>query len=201
MMEQAKQLTKAQLSSLKKSAEAAHENDAPYKRDSNIQFVLYLIMVLAIALSIRLFITEPVRVDGDSMWPTLKNNERLFVEKASLWFEPPKRGEIVICYYPGYTASCVKRVIGLPGDTVSITNGILYVNGEELDESEYWDERGNIALDMGETVIPENSVFVVGDNRNYSRDSRAWGVGSIPYERVAARAHYVIWPLNARRSV
>lgn len=135
------------------------------------------------------------------MWPPLSGNERLFVEKVSLWFEPPKRGEIVICYYPGYTASCVKRVIGLPGDTVSITNGILYVNGEELDESEYWDERGNIALDMGETVIPENSVFVVGDNRNYSRDSRAWGVGSIPYERVAARAHYVIWPLNARRSV
>ena len=194
-------VNKRRLNALKNAAEALHEKDPVYKRDSDRRFIVSLIIVITLALSIRLFITEPVRVDGDSMWPTLKNNERLFVEKVSLWFEPPKRGEIVICYYPGYTASCVKRVIGLPGDTVSITNGILYVNGEELDESEYWNERGNIALDMGETVIPENSVFVVGDNRNYSRDSRAWGVGSIPYERVAARAHYVIWPLNARRSV
>ena len=194
-------VNKRRLNALKNAAEALHEKDPVYKKDSDRRFIVSLIIVITLALSIRLFITEPVRVDGDSMWPTLKNNERLFVEKVSLWFEPPKRGEIVICYYPGYTASCVKRVIGLPGDTVSITNGILYVNGEELDESEYWDERGNIALDMGETVIPENSVFVVGDNRNYSRDSRAWGVGSIPYERVAARAHYVIWPLNARRSV
>ena len=194
-------VNKRRLNALKNAAEALHEKDPVYKKDSDRRFIVSLIIVITLALSIRLFITEPVRVDGDSMWPTLKNNERLFVEKVSLWFEPPKRGEIVICYYPGYTASCVKRVIGLPGDTVSITNGILYVNGEELDESEYWNERGNIALDMGETVIPENSVFVVGDNRNYSRDSRAWGVGSIPYERVAARAHYVIWPLNARRSV
>ena len=95
----------------------------------------------------------------------------------------------------------VKRVIGLPGETVSIENGIIYINGKELEESAYWKYRGEIDLDMGEVVVPENSAFVVGDNRNNSKDSRAWGVGAIPYERITGRAHFVIWPLYAARSI
>ncbi len=194
-------MSKKRLNALRNAADALHEKDDAYKRDSDRHFMLSLIIVVAIAFAIRLFIAEPVRVDGESMYPTLLNDERMFVEKVSLWFSAPKRGDIVICYYPGYTVSCVKRVIGLPGDTISITDGIVYINGEELDESEYWHYRGEIDLDMGEVTVPEGSVFVMGDNRNDSKDSRAWGVGAIPYERITGRAHYVIWPLSAARGI
>ena len=132
----------------------------------------------------------------------------MLVEKVSLWFSEPQRGDIVICYYPGYTVSCVKRVIGLPGETVSIENGIIYINGKELEESAYWKYRGEIDFDMtpnetdfGPFPVPEGQYFVMGDNRNNSKDSRAWGVGAIPYERITGRAHFVIWPLYAARSI
>ena len=210
-------VNKRRLNALKNAAEALHEKDPVYKRDSDRRFIVSLIIVITLALSIRLFITEPTLVDGDSMYPTLLNGERMLVEKVSLWFSEPQRGDIVICYYPGYTVSCVKRVIGLPGETVSIENGIIYINGKELEESAYWKYRGEIDLDMGEVVVPENSyiedsempevtvpersLFVVGDNRNNSKDSRAWGVGAIPYERITGRAHFVIWPLYAARSI
>ncbi len=194
-------MTKKRLNALRNAADELHEDDYAYKKYSDRHFFLSLIIVVAIAFAARLFIAEPVRVDGESMYPTLLNNERMFVEKVSLWFSEPKRGDIVICYYPGYTVSCVKRVIGLPGDTISVTDGIVYINGEELDESEYWQYRGEIDLDMGEVTVPEDSVFVMGDNRNDSKDSRAWGVGAIPYERITGRAHYVIWPLSAARGI
>ncbi len=196
-----KAVNERRLNALKKSADALHEKDPVYKRDSDRRFIVSLIIVITLALSIRLFITEPTLVDGESMYPTLLNGERMFVEKVSLWFSAPKRGDIIICYYPGYTVSCVKRVIGLPGETISVQNGIIYINGEELEESAYWNDRGGIDLDMGEVVVPKNSVFVVGDNRNNSKDSRTWGVGSIPYERITGRAHFVIWPLYAARSI
>ena len=194
-------VNKRRLNALKNAAEALHEKDPVYKRDSDRRFIVSLIIVITLALSIRLFITEPTLVDGESMYPTLLNGERMLVEKVSLWFSEPQRGDIVICYYPGYTVSCVKRVIGLPGESVSIENGIIYINGKELEESAYWKYRGEIDLDMGEVVVPENSAFVVGDNRNNSKDSRAWGVGAIPYERITGRAHFVIWPLYAARSI
>lgn len=136
-------VNKRRLNALKNAAEALHEKDPVYKRDSDRRFIVSLIIVITLALSIRLFITEPTLVDGESMYPTLLNGERMLVEKVSLWFSEPQRGDIVICYYPGYTVSCVKRVIGLPGETVSIENGIIYINGKELEESAYWKYRGD----------------------------------------------------------
>ncbi len=194
-------MKKERVNALRRAAEALHENDKPYKRDSDLHFVISLIIAITLALAVRMFITEPVMVDGESMMPTLLDGERMFVEKVSLWFSGPERGDIVICYYPQYTTSCVKRVIGLPGDTVAVQNGIVYINGEELDESEYWFYRGEMDFDMGETVVPENSVFVMGDNRNHSMDSRTWGVGAIPYERVIGTVRYVLWPFSAFRSL
>lgn len=194
-------MPKRRLNALRRAAEALHEKDEPYKRSSDRHFMVCVVIVITLTLAFRLFITEPVRVDGESMQPTLLHGERMFVEKVSLWFSEPQRGDIVICYYPNYKDPCVKRVIALPGETISIQNGIIYINGKELEESAYWKYRGEIDLDMGDTVIPENSVFVVGDNRNNSKDSRAWGVGAIPYERIIGRAHSVLWPLYAIRSL
>ncbi len=192
-------MTGRELKRLRRAAEDYHQNDPAFKRDSNWQFALYLALVLALALAVRLFVCEPVRVDGDSMYPTLFNNERMFVEKVSLWVKPPARGEIVICYYPNYTVTCVKRVIGLPGETVSILGGKVYINGAPLDEGAYWNDE--ILWPNEEFTVPQNAVFVMGDNRNDSKDSRAWTVGSIPYERIVGRARSVIWPIGAYRVI
>ena len=101
---------------------------------------VYLLLVIMIALSIRCYFFEPLRVAGSSMVPTLLHNEYMFVEKVSYWFDMPERGDIIICYYPGYKESCVKRVIGLPGEYVSVSGGRILINGNPLDESEYWND-------------------------------------------------------------
>ena len=168
------------------------------KREA-LEWVLTIVAALAIAFVIRTFLFEPVRVSGDSMYDTLIHNERMFVEKVSYWFERPQRGQIIICYYPNHTSTCVKRIIGVPGDRVAITGGELYLNGEKLDESAYWEDL--IWGDMAEITVPEDCVFVMGDNRNDSSDSRSPLVGPIPYSRIVGRVRSVIWPIEEARKV
>ena len=116
-----RKIDKKQLARLRKNAEALHAKDEAYKKASDRDFALWLVMVLVAAFAVRLFLFEPVRVSGDSMYDTLIHNERMFVEKVSYWFERPQRGQIIICYYPNHTSTCVKRIIGVPGDRVAIT--------------------------------------------------------------------------------
>ena len=160
----------------------------------NVEFLLYIALVVLIALSIRTFIAEPIRVDGDSMIPTLIHNEDMLVEKMTYWFSDPQRGDIIICFYPGYTESCVKRVIGLPGETVEVRDGVFYINGNALDESAYWND--TIIGDMNPVTVGAREVFVVGDNRNGGKDSRNPSVGCIPYAKVVGRVVAVVYPFN-----
>lgn len=171
-----------------------HEKDKPYKSAGDREFVLYLAAVLIIAFAIRLFVFEPVRVDGASMYDTLLDGERMAVEKVTYMLERPKRGDIIICFYPGYTVSCVKRVIGLPGDTVEVSYGQLYINDELINEDEYIDEM--MLRDYQKSIVPEDCVLVMGDNRNGSLDSRSATVGPIPYYRIVGKARAVIFPLS-----
>lgn len=194
-----KKISRAKLKKLVKAAEAYHEKEPAYRRDSNWQFYLYLVGVVVAALAMRLFLFEPVRVDGNSMHDTLVNNEYMFVEKVSFWFEEPRRGEIITVFYPGYTVSCVKRVIAVEGDTIEIAGGQAYVNGQAVDESAYWS--GLMMGDMDLVTVPEDCVFVMGDNRNDSKDSRNASVGFIPYYRIVGKCRAVIWPLSERRKV
>jgi len=200
-------LSKKKLKQLVRAAEDYHEKDPAYKRDADMQFYLYLAGVVIAALAIRLFLFEPVRVDGSSMVDTLHNNEYMFTEKVTYWFREPERGEIITCFYPGYTISCVKRVIAIEGDTISIRDGQVYVNGEAVDESAYVNtEGGSISWsgtldDMDEVTVPEDCVFVMGDNRNDSKDSRMESVGFIPDYRIVGICRAVIWPLSERRKV
>ncbi len=184
---------------LLKDAEAIHAKDAPYKRAADKAFALWLVIVLSLAFALRLFVFEPVRVVGDSMHDTLVNGERMLVEKVSYCFHGPERSDIIICFYPHHTTSCVKRVIGIGGDSVEIRDGILYLNGQRLNESEYWEDR--IDQDMEEYIVPEGHVFVVGDNRNESSDSRSPFVGAIPLERVVGKVIGVVWPLDEARRI
>lgn len=186
------------------AGEELHKRDEVFKRASNLDFFMWLAVFVAMALAIRLFVFEPVQVVGDSMYPTLLDGERMFVEKVVYLVDPPERGNVIICRYPAYTENCVKRVIGLPGDTVSISGGIVYVNGEPLDESAYWhgDSFGDdIRVDVAPVTVPEKSVFVMGDNRNFSTDSRELSIGPIPYARIIGKVHGVMFPLGEVRSV
>ena len=184
---------------LRQAAEELHAKDAHYRRAMNADFVIYLLIVVLFALSVRLFIGEPVLVQGDSMYPTLHNGERIVVEKLTYYIQPPARGDIVVCFYPGHAISRVKRIIGLPGERVAILNGAVYINGEQLDERAYWNDY--IYGDMEERQIPEGTVFVIGDNRNHSTDSRETSVGFIPYEQLLGRAALVFWPPENARAV
>ncbi len=197
-------LTKKQLKAAAKECEKRHEKHKAYREVSNIDFVIYIFIVLIAAFAIRLLVFEPVSVSGESMTDTLLDGERMFVEKISYCFTEPKRGDIVICYYPDVENpslpaknTCVKRIIGEPGDTISIIHGITYINGVPLDESEWikepmWPERYE-----QETAVPEGCYFVMGDNRNWSKDSRNPSVGVIPAYRIVGRARAVIWPLDS----
>lgn len=155
----------------------------------------FFVLTIMIALAIRTFVLQPIRVDGKSMYPNLDHGEIMFVEKLSYWNEEPQRGDVIICYYPGYTKSCVKRIIALPGETVSIINGETWINGAKLDESAYWNDV--MIEDYPGTTVGPNEVFVMGDNRNTSKDSRNNTVGCISKGRIVGRSRAVIWPLSS----
>ncbi|NCB29913.1 MAG: signal peptidase I [Clostridia bacterium] len=181
------------------ASEELHKEDEAFKRASNLDFFLWLAVFVALALAVRMFVFEPVVVDGDSMYPTLLHREQMFVEKVSYLIKPPRRGDIIICRYPYYRENCVKRVVGLAGETVSVSDGVVYINGKALQESAYWSDV--IWMDTEPITVPEKSVFVMGDNRNHSTDSRDATVGPIPYCQVIGKVHSVIWPLADIRSV
>lgn len=163
--------------------------------------VMSLVACFAIALiaaiGIRLFVFELVRVDGDSMKPTLYDGQTLFVEKISLYTGNIQRGDIVIVHYPGRTGAYVKRVVGLAGDTIRVENGYLYVNGEKQEE-DYTLERV-MNWDTEQTLVPEGCYYVMGDNRNDSMDSRS--IGPIPEDDLIGKALFVIWPIGAIHSL
>ena len=193
-------LSKREREELAAVSEELHKKDGAYQKRANFEFFIYLVVTFLAVFALRQYVGEPVRVDGPSMNNTLLNDERMIVEKISYLFRAPKRGEIITCYYPGYDVSCVKRVIGLPGETVEIIHGVTYIDGEPLDESEWiaepmWD------YSFEAVTVPENCVFVMGDNRNYSKDSRDETVGCIPFQRIVGHAAAVIWPLDKIRGL
>ena len=193
-MSTASGFTARQAKALERAASDQYEALKGAARYRNVDFALYLMLVVVLAFGLRTFIMEPIRVKGDSMAPTLLHGEHMFVEKVGYWFEAPARGDVIICFYPGYTESCVKRVIALPGETVEVIGGTVYIDDEMLLEAAYYD--GWIEGDFGPLTIEEDHVFVMGDNRNASKDSRASSVGAIPYTKVVGRVRAVIWPVS-----
>ena len=189
-------LSKKELKKFRDAREELHKKDEPYRRAANSDFIIYLLTLMAVAIFIRTFISEPVQCIGISMYPTLVGGEGMFTEKLTYTVSAPQRDDIIICRYPYHTEKCVKRVIAVPGDRISISDGAIYLNGEKLDESAYWD--GYIEnSEMPEVTVPERSLFVVGDNRNNSGDSRH--VGFIPYCQVKGKVRAVMTPFSQAR--
>ncbi len=153
-----------------------------------------LMLSVLIAVLVILFLYRPVKVEGTSMMPSLYDQERLFINQFSYKFGIGhiQRGDTVVFWYPGEpTTSYIKRVIGLPGDTVSVDDGYVIVNGKKLVENyippEYRDDRSYPPI-----VIPPDQYFVLGDHRSSSNDSRAWGL--VPKSYIYGKAVFVFWP-------
>jgi signal peptidase I len=134
-------------------------------------------------------ISARIRVDGASMEPTLHTGEFVIVNKLAYKFTAPKQGDIIVFHFPrDPQEEYIKRVIGLPGDQISIQGGQVYVNGQPLDEP-YISAKPAYP---GNWVVPEGQLFVLGDNRNNSSDSHNWG--TVPMDYVVGKAVFVYWP-------
>uniref|UniRef100_A0A7C3MIY2 Signal peptidase I n=1 Tax=Dictyoglomus thermophilum TaxID=14 RepID=A0A7C3MIY2_DICTH len=149
-----------------------------------------IIFAFILAFLIKTFILQISYIPTGSMIPTLNEKEAVLVIRIPYYFREPRRGEVIVFKYPqDPTKEYVKRLIGLPGDTIEIKNGIVYVNGRALDE--YY-VKNKSSDNYGPIQVPKDSYFVLGDNRPVSVDSRYWGF--VPKKNLVGKAVLLLWP-------
>lgn len=156
-----------------------------------------IVFAVAIFLFVYLLILQPHKIKGASMEPNFPNGEYLLSDKVSYRLGEPDRGDVIIFQAPtSEEDEFIKRIIGLPGDTVAITNQKVVVNGELLNETylpeDFVTDPGAFLKPDSEAVVPEDNFFVLGDNRSHSSDSRAWGF--VPKDKITGKAWIVYWP-------
>jgi signal peptidase I len=165
-----------------------------------LDFVETVVIALAIFVIAYLFLFQPHQVRGSSMYPNFHDADYILTDKISYRLNQPKRGDVVIFVAPqNEDYDYIKRIIGIPGDTVEITNDYrVRVNGEILDEPylplDYQTFGGNFLAAGKSIAIPQDEYFVLGDNRNHSSDSREWGF--VPRKNIVGKAWFRYWPIN-----
>ena len=153
-----------------------------------------LLIAVGLALVIIIFLYQPVKVEGTSMAPLLSDQERIFINKFVYRFEPINRGDVVVFWYPlDKTKSFIKRVIALPGESVEIRQGMVYVDGQQIKEP-YVPPQYEDLSDYGPVRVPPNMYFVMGDHRISSNDSRVFG--PVPSRFIYGRAVFAYWPVD-----
>lgn len=168
-----------------------------------IQWLLVIIVAFTIPMLVRTYLYEPVKVEGESMQNTLQTGQRLVIYKLGYRFSLPRRGDIVVLkYQEGYFKNSpfinpgevdyIKRVVALPGEMVDIKNGLVYINGKELDEPYAYGSTNQGEMNFP-IRVPEKSIFVLGDNRQNSKDSRQ--IGFMDLSRIKGKVVLRIWPL------
>ena len=151
-----------------------------------------ILLSLLITLIVNTFVARAWVVEGPSMQPNLYYGQRVMMEKVTYqFFHGPRRGDVVVVDMPDSPEPLIKRVMALPGETIEIRDGRVYVDGEPLEEP--WVER-TAARDFPATTVPPLHVFVMGDNRPDSHDSRAFG--PIHVDQIRGRALFIYWPLE-----
>ena len=162
-----------------------------------VEGVKTLALSAVLAFGVRTFVAEARYIPSESMLPTLKINDRLLIEKVGYRFTTPERGDIVV-FSPtetlkenGYNQAFIKRVIGLPGETITVSGGVVTVDGQPLSENYLADEPD---YDFGPVTVPDGHYLVLGDNRNNSYDSHHWGF--LPRQNIIGRAAVRFWPLG-----
>ena len=173
--------------------EALEQSEPSQETQSVKRFFFDLLetIVLAVVLFFAInAVSARVRVDGFSMVPTLQDGEYVLVNRLAYRNSLPERGDIIVFVSPqSNDLDLIKRVIGLPGDTVNISGGVVQVNGQVLDEPYI----AAAPVYNGVWNVPESNLFVLGDNRNDSSDSHAWGL--LPLENVLGKAILIYWPI------
>ncbi|MGI5883482.1 MAG: signal peptidase I [Candidatus Spyradocola sp.] len=161
-----------------------------------LEWALTIIIPVVAALLIHQYLFTFARVDGTSMLDTLHENNIMGVSRLHYRLNEPQRGEIITCNYPGEGNKLfVKRIIGLPGETIEIREGTVYIDGEPIAE-DYLTRRDDQSMDP--VTLEDDEIFVMGDNRPVSRDSRA--VGPLTLDEIYGRVLFVAFPFNEIRS-
>ncbi len=164
------------------------------------ELVKILIIAIVIIVPVRVFVAEPFIVSGSSMLPNFHDREYLVINKINYYFEDPNRGEVIVLKYPKNTKEYfIKRIIGLPGDTIKIDKGSVYIyNSQNPDGkalNEYYLPSGLITYGGVESVtLKSDEYFVLGDNRGASSDSRVWGI--LPKEDIVGKAFLRVLPFS-----
>lgn len=180
--------------------EVASRSSERAKSDRNEfwEWIKALLIAIVLAVLIRTFLFAPFLVDGQSMVPNLADNERLIVNKLVYFLREPERGEILV-FHATHEKDYIKRVIGLPGETIEVKDDALFINGKKHDEpylseikADYHGNGMSYTVDFGPVEVPQGHIFVLGDNRPNSEDSRE--LGPIPLEMVVGRGELVFWP-------
>lgn len=169
-----------------------------------LDFAETIVIAGAIFVVVYAFLFRPFQVNGNSMFPTFQNGEYIFTNLITLRISPLKRGDVVVFKAPAnQEKDYIKRIIGLPGDTVQIKDGYVYVNGQLLNEPyepKEYRTTGEAFMQDGQTVtVPQESYFVLGDNRPGSSDSRDWGF--VTKNKIIGKSFFVYWPITRARLV
>lgn len=168
------------------------------------EWIKALLIAGVLVIVIRWFLFAPFIVDGPSMQPNFYTGERLIVNKILYDIRQPKRGEVIVFHAPE-GKDYIKRVIALPGEKVKVEGDQIFINGQEIEQPylkeaiEEAQKEGHLynrLTNFKETVVPEGSVFAMGDNRSNSKDSRDPSVGFVPYNKIVGRADVIFWPLT-----
>lgn len=184
------------------ATEQAEEDIVPTKAEKKSSFlkelIIYLCIFLVLWRVVPAYVMERTVVDGTSMLNTLHDEEQLLVEKVSYRFSDPKRFDIVILtpYGKDVDEHFVKRVIGLPGETIHIKEGKIFINGEELEESYGKEPIADGGIASQPLTLADDEYFVMGDNRNASDDSRVEYIGPIKRDLIEGKVLIRVWPLN-----
>ena len=158
-----------------------------------IKPLLPYIIIIAVVLFIKAFIVTPIKVNGESMYPTLEEGDIMILNKTAYYFSEPKRFDIVVINTKDNYI--IKRIIGLPGEEIEYKDNVLYVNGEEVEEPvEGLQTDDFTSEELGSKKVPENSYLVLGDNRPESYDSRS--IGFIQKNQILGRTTLTIFPFN-----
>lgn len=179
------------------------------KKNELWEWIKALVIAILLAAIIRYFLFAPIVVDGESMMPTLQDQDRMIVNKFSYTIGEPDRFDIIVFHAPE-NKDYIKRVIGLPGDTIEYKEDTLYINGVAYEEP-YLDEYKKQVIDgpltepftlkekIGQEKVPEGELFVMGDNRRFSKDSRH--IGTVPMEKVLGKTSVIYWPIEDVRFI
>lgn len=172
----------------------------PTFKEHLVDFIQSIVVIGAIFALIYWQVAQPHKVSGNSMIPTFKNNDYILTDKVTYRFSSPKHGDIIVLKNPrDESQDFIKRIIALPGDTITVQGGLVYINNQLLSEKylslNFSTPNGNFLRDGEEIKAGQNQFFVFGDNRNASSDSREWG--PVTREEIVGRVVLRYWPLGS----